>query len=91
VLYVEELIGPETVNTMPEETIEAFQDHGNVALTLTQGIDEARQLLLDLHDAGIDYDDVTDTVEREGVQKFIDSLAELKQGIESKLGELAPA
>jgi transaldolase len=91
VLYVEELIGPETVNTMPEETIEAFQDHGNVALTLTQGIDEARQLLLDLRDAGIDYDDVTDTVEREGVQKFIDSLAELKQGIESKRGELAPA
>jgi transaldolase len=91
VLYVEELIGPETVNTMPEETIEAFQDHGHAVVTLTQGIDEARQLLLDLRDAGIDYDDVTDTVEREGVQKFIDSLAELKQGIESKRGELAPA
>jgi transaldolase len=47
--------------------------------------------LVDLRDAGIDYDDVTDTIEREGVQKFTDSLAELKQGIESKRGELAPA
>jgi transaldolase len=91
VLYIEELIGPETVNTMPEETIEAFQDHGNVAVTLTQGIDEARRLLVDLHEAGIDYDDVVDTVEREGVQKFTDSLDELKQGIEAKRGELAPA
>src|SRR3954468_24926216 len=45
VLYVEELIGPETVNTIPEETIRAFQDHGNVALTLTEGVDEARRLL----------------------------------------------
>jgi transaldolase len=91
VLYIEELIGPETVNTMPEETIEAFQDHGNVAETLTQGIDEARKLFDDLRAAGIDYDDVTDTVEREGVQKFTDSLDELKQGIESKRGELAHA
>jgi transaldolase len=91
VLYIEELIGPETVNTMPEETIEAFQDHGNVVETLTQGIDEARKLFDDLRGAGIDYDDVTDTVEREGVQKFTDSLDELKQGIESKRGELAPA
>ena len=78
VLYVEELIGPATVNTMPEETIEAFQDHGKAAVTLTQGIDEARKLLDDLREAGIDYDDVTDTVEREGVEKFITSLDELK-------------
>jgi len=91
VLYIEELIGPATVNTMPEETIEAFQDHGKVAETLTQGIDEARKLFDDLRAAGIDYDDVTDTVEREGVQKFTDSLDELKQGIESKRGELVSA
>jgi len=91
VLYVEELIGPETVNTMPEETIRAFQDHGNVAETLTQGVDEARKLLDDLRQAGIDYDDVTDTLEREGVQKFSDSFAELLDGIKSKRGELAPA
>jgi transaldolase len=91
VLYVEELIGPATVNTMPEETIVAFQDHGKVAETLTQGIDEARKLLDDIRAAGIDYDDVTETLEREGVQKFIDSFDQLKEGIQAKRGELAPA
>jgi transaldolase len=91
VLYVEELIGPATVNTMPEETIAAFQDHGKAAVTLTEGIDEARKLLDDMRAAGIDYDDVVETVEREGVDKFIASLDELKQGIESKRGELVSA
>jgi transaldolase len=91
VLYVEELIGPETVNTMPEETIEAFQDHGNVAPTLTQDVGAARKLFDDLRDAGIDYGDVTDTLEREGVQKFSDSFDELLDGITAKRGELAPA
>jgi transaldolase len=91
VMYVEELLGPETVNTMPEETIAAFQDHGNVAQTLTAGVDGAHKLLDDLRAAGIDYDDVTETLEREGVQKFTDSLDELKEGIQAKRGELAPA
>ena len=91
VMYVEELIGPATVNTMPEETISAFQDHGNVAETLTQGVDEARQLLDDLAKAGVDYDDVVQTLEEEGVQKFADSFAELLEGIRSKRTELAPA
>src|SRR6266550_4783531 len=91
VMYVEELIGPETVNTMPEETIRAFQNHGKVAETLTQGVDEARKLLDGLRRAGIDYDDVTDTLEREGVQKFSDSFAELLDGIKSKRGELVRA
>ena len=70
VMYVEELIGPETVNTMPEETIRAFQDHGKVELTLTKDVEAARKLFEDLAAAGIDYDDVSDTLEREGVQKF---------------------
>ena len=91
VLYVEELIGPETVDTMPEETITAFQDHGNVAETLTKDVDAARQLFLDLREAGIDYDDVVGTLEREGVQKFSDSFEELMDGIKAKQGELAPA
>ncbi|MFL6010764.1 MAG: transaldolase [Gaiellaceae bacterium] len=91
VLYVEELIGPATVNTMPEETIEAFQDHGRVAETLTQDVDAAHKLLDDLRAAGVDYDDVVDTLEREGVQKFSDSFDELLEGINSKRGELAPA
>jgi transaldolase len=91
VMYVEELIGPETVDTMPEETIEAFQDHGKVAVTLTEDIDSARKLFDDLRRSGIDYDDVVDTLEREGVQKFSDSFDELLEGINSKRGELAPA
>ena len=91
VMYVEELIGPETVNTMPEETIEAFQDHGRVAVTLTKDVDAARELLDDLRDAGIDYDDVVDTLEREGVEKFADSFEQLLEGIKAKRGELTPA
>jgi len=91
VMYVEELIGPETVNTMPEETILAFQDHGRVAPTLTQDVDAARKLFDDLAAAGIDYDDVTDTLEREGVQKFSDSFEELLDGVRSKRGELVRA
>ena len=91
VMYVEELIGPETVNTMPIETIEAFQDHGVVADTLEQGVDEAQKLLEALAGAGVDYDDVTDTLEREGVQKFSDSFTELLEGISAKRGELVSA
>jgi transaldolase len=91
VMYVEELLGPETVNTMPEETIEAFQDHGRVAVTLTKDVDAARELLDDLRDAGIDYDDVVDTLEREGVEKFADSFEQLLEGIKAKRGELTPA
>ncbi|CAN5753368.1 transaldolase [soil metagenome] len=88
VLYVEELIGPETVNTMPLETIVAFQDHGAVKDTLTQGVDEARQHLHALADAGVDYDDVAATLEREGVEKFSDSFRQLLDGIESKRAAL---
>jgi transaldolase len=90
VLYVEELIGPMTVDTMPEETIRAFQDHGRVRLTLEEGIDEAKQVFERLAEAGVDYDDVVETLEREGVEKFADSFAELLDGIRAKSGELAP-
>jgi transaldolase len=88
VLYVEELIGPQTVNTMPEETILAFQDHGRVELTLERGIDEAEEVFRRVAEAGVDYDDVTATLEREGVEKFSDSFAELLDGIRAKSGEL---
>jgi transaldolase len=91
VLYVEELIGPDTVNTMPEETIEAFQDHGEVALTLEQGVDQARRLFDQLAEAGVDVDDVTRVLEEEGVQKFADSFDELLDGIRAKRGELVGA
>jgi transaldolase len=91
VMYVEELIGPETVNTMPKETIEAFQDHGRVTLTLEQNLDEAHRVFEQIAEAGVDYDDVTDTLEREGVQKFIDSFTELLEGIKAKRGQLVSA
>jgi transaldolase len=76
---------------MPEETIRAFQDHGRVELTLTKDVDQARKLFMDLREVGIEYDGVTDTLEREGVQKFSDSFEELLEGIKAKRGELAPA
>lgn len=91
VLYVEELIGPYTVNTMPAETIAAFQDHGVVADTLTQGIDEAAALLDDLAAAGVDYDGVVETLEAEGVRKFADSFESLLAGIAEKRRLLAAA
>jgi transaldolase len=91
VLYVEELIGPETVDTMPAETIAAFQDHGRVAPTLETGIDEAKQLFADIAAAGVDLEDVWRTLEEEGVQKFIDSFVDLLDGIRAKQGELVGA
>jgi transaldolase len=91
VLYVEELAGPDTVNTMPEETIEAFQDHGEVARTLDKGVDEARWLFEELASVGVDVDDVTRVLEEEGVQKFSDSFDELLDGIRAKRGELVSA
>jgi transaldolase len=91
VLYVEELIGLDTVNTMPEETIQAFQDHGAVAETLEQGLEEAQATFDRLAEAGVDYEDVTRTLEREGVEKFADSFSELSEGIRAKSGELVTA
>jgi transaldolase len=91
VMYVEELIGPDTVNTMPKETSEAFQDHGEVRLTLEEGLDESRQLFEELAAAGVDYDDVTRVLEEEGVQKFADSFDELLEGVRAKRGELVSA
>ncbi len=85
VLYVEELIGPHTVNTMPEETIAAFQDHGEVrGDTVLEGLAGAHALLDEIAAAGVDYDDVTETLELEGVQKFADSFAELLEGVRAK-------
>jgi transaldolase len=89
VMYVEELIGPDTVNTMPLETIAAFQDHGVVrGDTLFEGVDEARALIGQLAAAGVDYDDVVATLEREGVEKFSDSFRQLLDGIQSKRAAL---
>jgi transaldolase len=91
-MYVEELIAPMTVNTMPPETIEAFQDHGKVVSdTVKRDLDGARKLLDDLAKAGVDYDDVVETLEREGVEKFADSFVELLDGIRQSSQELVAA
>jgi len=92
VLYVEELIGPETVNTMPQETMEDFQDHGEIrGDTVTKGVKKAHALFDDIAKVGVDYDDVTETLELEGVQKFADSFAELFDGVAKKREALVTA
>jgi transaldolase len=91
VIYVEELIGSNTVNTMPRETIDAFQDHGRVEPTLERDVDEARRVLERFHDAGVDYDDVVAVLEREGVEKFAKSFKELLDGVAAKRKQLVAA
>jgi transaldolase len=91
VLYVEELIGPDTVNTMPRETVEAFQDHGEVRESLTEDVDGARRTLEAFGEAGIDYDDVVETLEREGVEKFAKSFQQLFADVEAKRDSMVAA
>ena len=86
VRYVEELIGPETINTMPESTLRAFQDHGIAAPTLERGVEESGRLLERLAQSGVDYDDVVRTLEIEGIDKFVASFAKLLARLESKNG-----
>jgi transaldolase len=91
VIYVEELIGPNTVNTMPEDTVKAFQDHGQAEVRIENDVDGARELIDQLGELGISYDDVTETLEREGVQKFADSFKELLEGVAKKRDALVAA
>jgi transaldolase len=91
VIYIEELIGSDTVNTMPEATIEAFQDHGQVKNTLEADVDGARRTFERFAEAGIDYDDVVAVLEREGVEKFSASFRELFDGVAGKRDELVAA
>ena len=77
-LYVSELVAPNLVNTMPEKTLMAFADHGSVAgNTIEPNLDTAKRLIADLKEAGIDLDEVTELLEKEGVEKFIVSWHEL--------------
>ena len=91
VLYVAELIGPDVINTMPEPTLRAFADHGEVLRTLDADPQAAERTLTEAHGAGIDLDAVTSKLEREGVQSFCDSYRQLLDCVEGKLGALAPA
>jgi len=86
VMYVEDLIAPGVVNTMPEQTMRAFADHGEVrGDTVTGYYGEAQRVLDQLAELGIDYDDVVDTLEREGVEKFSASWKELAEGVSKSL------
>jgi transaldolase len=91
VLYVETLIGPDTVNTLTEATIEAFEDHGQLRRTVDADFDEADRIWTQLADVGIDMDDVSDRLEREGVDAFSKSFDELIEALQAKADELRNA
>lgn len=88
-LYVDNLIGPHTVNTLPDKTIEAFEDHGTVKRTVDTGLDEARDTLQRLARSGVDLGDVARTLEEEGVSAFVKSYDELLQALEDKANGMA--
>jgi transaldolase len=86
--YVDTLIGPDTVNTMPDGTVADFLDHGTVSRTVDTGVEEARALIADLAAAGIDMEDVARTLESEGVASFAKSFDELVQSLTDKANAL---
>ena len=94
-IYVEELVGPDTVNTMPPALIDAYRDHGETRRSVDTGLDDARRVIADLGAAGIDLDDVTDKLLRDGLASFQKSFETLSAGLEKKsatLGrEMVPA
>lgn len=84
VIYVEELIGPNTVNTMPPQTLHAFLDHGQVRMSLEEDLESARQVMDDLEALGIFMADVTRELEEEGVQSFSDAFTVLLEAVDSR-------
>lgn len=88
-MYVDGLIGPNTVNTMPPDTVTAFNDHGTVATTLTEGVAEAADFIGSLADVGVSYDEVTQELQIEGVQAFADSMEDLYATIASEIEHVA--
>lgn len=87
-LYVDELIGPDTVNTLPDATLEAFADHGTVARRIDADVDQAEAVWAALPGVGVDMDDVADQLEREGVASFMGAFDELIEALEAKAAEL---
>ncbi len=97
-LYVDNLIGPNTVNTLPPKTLDATRDHGKAEVTITRDVDQAHQVLDQLAAAGISMDEVTDALEEEGIKSFSESVTALLKTIDerraaavSALGPLAGA
>jgi transaldolase len=90
-MYVEELIGPDTVDTMPRETLDAFRDHGRVEVRVDKDVEGARATVRRLGEVGIEYHRVTSQLEKEGVDKFQKSFDDLLEGIEAKRDKLRTA
>ncbi|MGS0748969.1 transaldolase [Halpernia sp. GG3] len=84
VLYVESIIGKDTINTLPMETIDAFRDHGKAEETLIQNIEEANQAMSELKEKGIDIDKITQKLENEGIDKFSDAYNKLLKSIDDQ-------
>ena len=91
VMYVDELIGPDTVNTLPPNTIEACADHCHVASRIEADVESAQQLIAALPDLGIDLDQVMDELLDEGIDKFIQPFDKLMDALVTKVKQLAPA
>lgn len=89
-LYVDELIGPDTVNTIPPATLKAFRDHGTASDTLQEGVAQAGETVRALAELGIDLDEVGEDLQRQGVKSFEDAFARLFGEIEIKAKELRP-
>jgi transaldolase len=87
-VYVDNLVGAQTVNTMPKKTIEAVMDYGEIRPTLEEGIDEAKDLFGRLREAGMDYEDVTDALEQQGIEKFTQPFDEMLEEIRNKSKQL---
>jgi len=87
-VYVDNLVGAETVNTMPKKTIEAVMDHGEIRPALEEGVEDAKDLFGRLREAGMDYEDVTDTLEQQGIEKFTQPFDEMLEEIQNKSRQL---
>jgi transaldolase/glucose-6-phosphate isomerase len=83
-MYVQELIGADTVNTMPPPTMDAFRDHGVPRATLEEGVEEARATIGELNRSGIDLDRVGDQLQKEGEQLFVKSFEDLRAVIQRR-------
>ena len=83
-VYVDNLIGPDTVNTVPPATLDAFRDHGNAAITITRGLDESKAQIAELEALGISMEQVTQELEEEGVKSFADAFRVLLDVVDDR-------
>jgi transaldolase/glucose-6-phosphate isomerase len=87
VMYVEELIGPDTVDTMPPATVDAFRDHGRVRRSLTENVEGAKKVMDDLEKSGISIRDVTAKLTTDGVKLFADAFHKLLAVVEKSVAQ----